>query len=170
MNLSATIAKMRACGMTAEAIVDCLEELKPAAFAVFLKKALGAGLPPDEIGELVATIIDPELLVDDAAPVPPAGPKARWGYSGPVTPRLKDEEWLPLRWSILQRDGFYCSYCGVEGELNARWCVDHIIPLSRGGTNDPENLTACCFPCNSSKSDRLLSEWDGRNKMWVIAG
>jgi hypothetical protein len=168
MNLSATIAKMRACGMTAEAIVDCLEALKPTAFAEFLKRAMKHGLPPDDIGEVVASLIDSAMLEDRRTSFP-AGPKERWGYDGPITPRLKDEEWIPLRGSILQRDGFYCSYCGVEGGKTTKWCVDHIIPLSRGGTNDPDNLTACCFPCNSSKSDRLLSEWGGRAKMWAEA-
>jgi len=163
MNLSATIAKMRDCGMSAEAIVDCLEHLKPTAFAEFMKRALVHGLPPEEIGEMMVTLIDAEWLKGPDSPRQfPSGPKDRWGYDGPITPRLKEEEWLPLRWSILTRDQFVCRYCGCEGESAAMWCVDHVVPLSRGGSNEPDNLVACCFPCNASKSDRLVSEWRGR--------
>lgn len=163
MNVSATIAKMRAAGMSSEAIVDCLERLKPAAFAEFFKRAIVHGLPPEEIAEVVATLIDPELLEEPEEPrKSPSGPKERWGYEGPITPRLKEDEWWPLRWKILVRDQFVCRYCGVSGEESVKWCVDHVVPLSRGGSNEPENLVACCFPCNSSKSDRLVSEWRGR--------
>ncbi|MFJ8152239.1 HNH endonuclease [Streptomyces sp. NPDC094468] len=41
--------------------------------------------------------------------------------------------------------------------------ADHIVPLSRGGTNDIENLRPACGPCNFSRGNRaswfdLLSE------------
>jgi hypothetical protein len=87
------------------------------------------------------------------------GSKERWGYDGPITPRLPDREWWPLRNFILERDGHTCRYCGDQAE---RMCADHVVPLSRGGTNDEDNLVACCLPCNSSKCDRLLDEWEGR--------
>lgn len=161
MNLSATIAKMRAAGMSSDGIVDCLEVLKPTAFAEFLKRAIKHGLPPDDIGEIVESLIDPSLLVDSPAKGP-SGPKERWGYDGPITPMLPEREWLPLRWKILNRDGFVCRYCGDQGQDTVQWCVDHVIPLSRGGNHDESNLVACCVPCNCSKSDKLLSEWRGR--------
>ena len=85
------------------------------------------------------------------------GPRERWGYEGPITPRLPDREWWPLRNSILSGDEYTCQYCGSEAS-----CVDHVVPLTRGGSNDPENLVACCQPCNVSKCDRLLAEWKGR--------
>ena len=56
-----------------------------------------------------------------------------------------------LRFEILRRDGFRCTYCGsspAEGELQ----VDHVIPAALGGTDDPQNLTTSCEPCNSGKS------------------
>jgi 5-methylcytosine-specific restriction endonuclease McrA len=87
------------------------------------------------------------------------GPRARWGYEGPITPRLPDREWWPLRNYILDRDNHTCRYCGDRPE---RMCADHVVPLSRGGSNDEDNLVACCLPCNSSKCDRLLEEWEGR--------
>lgn len=56
-----------------------------------------------------------------------------------------------LRFEILRRDGFRCTYCGAspaERELQ----VDHVIPAALGGTDDPQNLTTSCEPCNSGKS------------------
>lgn len=34
--------------------------------------------------------------------------------------------------------------------------VDHKVPLSKGGTNDPDNLQPLCKRCNSSKYDKIM--------------
>lgn len=58
-----------------------------------------------------------------------------------------------LRFSILQRDKFTCQYCGkAGGELE----VDHVVPQSRGGSDDPGNLKTACVDCNRGKSDTPL--------------
>jgi 5-methylcytosine-specific restriction endonuclease McrA len=61
-------------------------------------------------------------------------------------------------WSTLDR---CCGYCGqsIDGEV---WHVDHVIPLSLGGSNGPENITLACEQCNLSKGSKLLSEWRDR--------
>lgn len=51
-----------------------------------------------------------------------------------------------------------CTYCGAHDNIT----IDHIVPLSRDGRHEASNLAPACFSCNSSKSDRLLSEWNGR--------
>lgn len=56
---------------------------------------------------------------------------------------------------VLQRR--LCTYCGDPAT-----CVDHVVPVSRGGTDEDSNLVAACGPCNSAKGDRLLSEWRRR--------
>lgn len=56
---------------------------------------------------------------------------------------------------IFQRDGFTCRYCGGTDDLTC----DHVRPLSRGGSNDPDNLVTACRACNTAKRDRLTSEW-----------
>lgn len=53
-----------------------------------------------------------------------------------------------------------CQYCFTL--INGVPTIDHVVPLTRGGKHIPGNLTACCGSCNSSKGDKLLSEWSGR--------
>jgi 5-methylcytosine-specific restriction endonuclease McrA len=50
-----------------------------------------------------------------------------------------------------------CYYCGVK--VGDTYHADHVIPLSRGGSNGPENIVIACPKCNLSKNDKLLSEW-----------
>lgn len=50
-----------------------------------------------------------------------------------------------------------CYYCHVK--VGDRYHVDHVIPLSRGGSNGPENIVIACPSCNTSKSDKLPHEW-----------
>ncbi len=44
------------------------------------------------------------------------------------------------------KDRGVCVYCGGGATT-----VDHDVPLSRGGSEDPENLVPACRPCNSAK-------------------
>jgi hypothetical protein len=55
-----------------------------------------------------------------------------------------------LRFTILQRDGFACRYCGRKGD-DARLQVDHVIPRAAGGTDDEGNLVTACYDCNQGK-------------------
>lgn len=50
--------------------------------------------------------------------------------------------------------GIGCAFCDGAAET-----VDHVIPLSRGGSNFEGNLLPACRRCNSARSDLLLSEW-----------
>ena len=61
-----------------------------------------------------------------------------------------------LREYVKRRDGFSCHYCGTKDNLG----VDHIIPRSKGGTSDLDNLVACCRTCNSRKNNRILDDKD----------
>lgn len=49
--------------------------------------------------------------------------------------------------AVLLQGGAPCAECGATGDLT----VDHIVPVSAGGTNDPANLQVLCRPCNSRK-------------------
>lgn len=56
-----------------------------------------------------------------------------------------------------------CYYC--KAPAGKDYQVDHVVPLSRGGSNDPANLVIACRSCNASKSDRLPHEWPKGNRL-----
>jgi 5-methylcytosine-specific restriction endonuclease McrA len=59
------------------------------------------------------------------------------------------------RRNVMIRDRYTCVYCGTRsGPIT----MDHLIPRSRGGTNDFDNCVACCRTCNQKKGARLPSE------------
>lgn len=53
------------------------------------------------------------------------------------------------RYEVLNRDGFACRYCH---ETDLPLTLDHVIPISLGGSDKPDNLVAACGPCNAGKS------------------
>src|SRR6266571_7019425 len=55
-----------------------------------------------------------------------------------------------LRYTILKRDYFTCQKCGRRPP-QVTLEVDHITPLSLGGTNNEKNLTTLCTWCNRGK-------------------
>lgn len=59
------------------------------------------------------------------------------------------------RFAVLKRCGFACAYCGSRPPLVVLH-VDHVVPVSKGGTNAPENLVAACELCNQGKSNLPL--------------
>jgi hypothetical protein len=59
-----------------------------------------------------------------------------------------------VRFRVLSRDRFTCQYCGRKAP-DVVLHVDHILPRSRGGTDDPANLKTACSDCNLGKSDEL---------------
>ncbi len=79
--------------------------------------------------------------------------------------RTRVEERMPFPWSVkeplLKETGGRCAHCGTPLDRFTNLSVDHFIPLGKGGTNDPENLTVLCDDCNSNKSDMILpaSKW-----------
>lgn len=60
-----------------------------------------------------------------------------------------------LRFEVLRRDGFTCTYCGRRPPA-ARLHADHIVAWSQGGETTLENLRTACSDCNVGKGARRL--------------
>lgn len=63
--------------------------------------------------------------------------------------------WQGRRLKVIERDGSACVACGETESLH----VDHILPRSRGGTHELDNLQTLCAPHNIEKADRTNAEW-----------
>ena len=61
------------------------------------------------------------------------------------------------RFNVFLRDKFTCQYCGDKNDLT----FDHLLPKSRGGITDWENVVTACSSCNVQKGGRLIE----RSKM-----
>lgn len=59
------------------------------------------------------------------------------------------------RYSILERAGFKCQACGLKPNKDNEVVlhIDHIVPITRGGSNQLENLQVLCNTCNCSKGN-----------------
>lgn len=56
-----------------------------------------------------------------------------------------------LRYEILRRDNHACRYCGGTAP-DVALTVDHVVPVTLGGRDDPANLVTACRDCNAGKS------------------
>ncbi len=50
----------------------------------------------------------------------------------------------------------YCQWCGGHLPRSRDATVDHVVPTSRGGSDDYGNLVLSCLPCNNQKGDALI--------------
>lgn len=61
-----------------------------------------------------------------------------------------------VRFAVFLRDKFTCQYCGRQApEVVIE--IDHVLPCSKGGTNDLNNLVTACRDCNRGKSERKIT-------------
>ncbi len=56
-----------------------------------------------------------------------------------------------IRWLVFEKCGRSCCVCGATAADGAKLEVDHIQPVSRGGSNNLDNLQILCRTCNSGK-------------------
>jgi hypothetical protein len=66
---------------------------------------------------------------------------------------MAKREYIPssVRFYVLQRDGFSCRYCRRGPADGSILELDHIVPHSKGGTDDADNLVTACQECNRGK-------------------
>ena len=63
--------------------------------------------------------------------------------------RSTSRAWAKTRARLLSTNPV-CAICGQRPATT----IDHILPVSRGGTDDPANLQPACWPCNQRKGTR----------------
>lgn len=95
--------------------------------------------------------------------------KHKAGKAEPKNAHVNPERALiprPIRKAVIERDGGKCVYCGrLEGEYlppetarDAFLHLDHVIPITQGGSDDILNLACSCGVCNQFKSNRNPDE------------
>jgi hypothetical protein len=62
-----------------------------------------------------------------------------------------------LRFQLIQEAGGRCQACGRSPASDSRVSleIDHILPFSRGGSNEKSNLQVLCDSCNRGRSNRF---------------
>lgn len=81
--------------------------------------------------------------------------------------KRKDGPSAQVKLRVLTRDRFTCTYCGAKG-ADAELQVDHIHPVSKGGSHHMANLTTACRSCNSTKRDKIgVTPTTARFSSWV---
>jgi 5-methylcytosine-specific restriction endonuclease McrA len=59
--------------------------------------------------------------------------------------------------NVARRDGFKCQYTGKKLTRD-RWSLDHVVPLSRGGRNSPDNVVLADKDVNNRKGSKTPKE------------
>lgn len=70
-----------------------------------------------------------------------------------------------VRWEVFEDDEFTCYLC--EEVLDPETLsphpksltIDHVLPISRGGLDERDNVRTACLDCNRRKNDSLLEEF-----------
>lgn len=76
--------------------------------------------------------------------------KEGWLITGkPEKPKITRKH-QGLTWKVFKRDKYTCKHCGSQENLS----IDHIKPVTKGGTDDIENLQTLCKRCNSKKGNK----------------
>ena len=73
--------------------------------------------------------------------------------------RAKARELRKSSWWRNELDQGRCHYCG-QAIPPKQLTMDHVVPLSRGGTSTKANLVTTCKDCNNRKKTMLPLEWE----------
>jgi 5-methylcytosine-specific restriction endonuclease McrA len=86
---------------------------------------------------------------------------------GKVKHQSSNKQFIPhlTNRALFRRDGHICMYCGEQFK-QVDLTRDHIIPMSRGGTDSWENVVTACYRCNNQKGNLTPEEW---NKYKLLA-
>lgn len=75
------------------------------------------------------------------------------------TERAKARELRKSRWWQRKTASGLCHYCGTKVVFR-EITMDHLVPLTRGGKSNKDNLVPSCKDCNNKKKNMLPLEWE----------
>ncbi|WP_435177948.1 HNH endonuclease [Halorussus sp. AFM4] len=80
-------------------------------------------------------------------------------------------DWDKRRKAVYRRDSYQCQHCGAQGgpRGNTELHAHHVVPKSRGGSHNPNNLTTLCQQCHSQVHGRPVGSKSGQNQQRTTA-
>lgn len=78
-----------------------------------------------------------------------------------------------LRYEVLRRDNHACRYCGATAP-DVKLTIDHVKPVTLGGSDEPSNLVTACADCNSGKTSStpdspIVADVEEKALLWAAA-
>ena len=64
--------------------------------------------------------------------------------------------------TLMENNPMACNYCGCDlsyREVNGMWQIDHVVSMSRGGSNTLDNIVICCKVCNRKKNNQPVEKF-----------
>jgi 5-methylcytosine-specific restriction endonuclease McrA len=109
------------------------------------------------MGRATTVLMPKRICLTCAAPfTPTASRQTRCAKHQKPRAATYGGRWQKVKARVFDLHGRTCRYCGRYADT-----VDHVVPVSKGGTEDLSNLVPCCRACNYSKQDKSLEEWAG---------
>jgi hypothetical protein len=99
--------------------------------------------------------------------------KSKWSKTHPLVVRAQNSRRNARKRSAIgsytasefrvlcDESSWQCSYCAAVLDIKTVQ-ADHVVPLSRGGSNYIKNIAVACKPCNASKNNTPLPVWLSR--------
>jgi hypothetical protein len=130
--------------------------------------------PVENIAHMLVSLIERNYIKAEKLPLEDVISTQILGISPQPRPTGKGSSWRSLshlKPSLAARDGGWrCCYCachllptGIErdsvDDLRPTAVVDHLMPRSRGGSDELQNLVLACTSCNSSKGAKTYEEY-----------
>jgi len=61
---------------------------------------------------------------------------------------------------ILEEQSYLCYFDHCKADIKGHVTLEHLLPFSRGGTNEPANIVGACEPCNYAKAGKTVEEFE----------